>query len=73
MALGLRTTAGVDTKAVADRFGVDLVAANAALIDDLRERALLEAGGAPATLSPTLEGMAIADTLAASFRIAPTR
>jgi len=69
LALGFRTATGVDMTSVEERYGVDLAAANAELLDDLTETGFLEDIGLPTTLTPTLEGMAIADTLAASFRI----
>ncbi len=68
LALGLRTTAGVDLEHIVGRYGVDLMPANADLIERLAKRGVIE-GGTGARLVPTLDGMAIADTLAGAFEI----
>ena len=68
--LGLRTTAGIDLERFRTRYGVDLLAANEALLTRLVDegRMIVEAdpeGGH--WLVPTLSGLAVADGLAASF------
>ncbi|MGD8330077.1 MAG: radical SAM family heme chaperone HemW [Acidobacteriota bacterium] len=68
LALGLRTTAGVDLAAVERRWGISLHGANASLIGRLIADGLLHEGRSD-LLAPTLAGMAIADTLAAMFEI----
>lgn len=65
--LGFRTSAGVDLDQLSSRFGIDLWRPNAALIDRLLEAGLLRA--VDGHLQPTLEGFAVADTLARSFDI----
>jgi putative oxygen-independent coproporphyrinogen III oxidase len=68
--LGLRTTAGIDLAALLARYGVDLLAANDALVTRLVDegRIVVCAGpdGGP-RLVPTLSGLAVADGLAAAF------
>jgi oxygen-independent coproporphyrinogen-3 oxidase len=70
--LGLRTTAGIDLDRFTARYGLDLLAANAALV------ARLEAEGRVAVcrreddrhwLVPTPSGLAVADGLAAAFDV----
>ena len=68
LALGLRTTTGIDLEHIAGRYGIDLRSANAVLIKGLVGRGLLE-GRAGSRLVPTLEGLAMADTLAGAFSI----
>ena len=63
--LGLRTVDGVDLDTVGARFGVDIVGANVATIDRFRESGHLTFDGL--RIRPTLEGLAIADTLARAF------
>ena len=65
--LGLRTAAGIDLSLYSERFGIDLVASNRDLIGRLVDagRLLHEAG----FLRPSLEGMAVADGMAAAFEI----
>ncbi len=65
--LALRTTAGIDLAAFRQRFGVDLLAANAAVVDTLVAdgRLILEGG----RLVPTVSGLAVADGLAAAFDV----
>jgi len=68
--LGLRTTAGIDLDALRARYGIDLLAANDALVDRLVDegRLVVRAGPAgEARLVPTLSGLAVADGLAAAF------
>ncbi|MFV2073482.1 MAG: coproporphyrinogen-III oxidase family protein [Thermoanaerobaculales bacterium] len=67
--LGLRTTDGLDLGALQQRFGFDLLQANAGLIDRLCASGHLEIGGG--FLWPTLSGIAVADALAASFDLDP--
>lgn len=68
LALGLRTTAGVDLEHMAGRYGIDLRPGNATLVASLAGRGLLERGRG-SRLVPTLEGLALADTLAGAFEI----
>ena len=65
--LGLRTDRGIDLAAFERRFGFDLVERDQALVERSVAGGLLryEAG----RLLPTLEGMAVADALAASFEL----
>lgn len=65
--LGFRTAAGIDLDRLRDRFGVDLGDRNGDLIDRFRASGHLETEGG--RLRPTLAGLAIADTLARSFKI----
>jgi oxygen-independent coproporphyrinogen-3 oxidase len=68
--LGLRTTAGIDLDLFRARYGVDLRAANEALLARLvdEERITVPAGPEGGQrLVPTLSGLAIADGLAAAF------
>jgi oxygen-independent coproporphyrinogen-3 oxidase len=60
--LGMRTYAGVDTGRVRDRYGIDLLAANTEVISRLSQTGLLEQHGP--RLTPTIAGLAVADTLA---------
>jgi len=63
--LSLRTAAGLDLEAFRRRHGSDLAATNARLIAGLAVRGLLaETGG---RLVPSLEGLAVADSLARAF------
>ncbi len=64
---GLRTYAGVDLARIHSRFGFDLLAANSALIERLGIARLLKVERD--RLVPTLEGLALADGLAAQFEI----
>jgi oxygen-independent coproporphyrinogen-3 oxidase len=67
LALGLRTTRGVDLEYVERRCGIDLAAANRELIDRLqRDRLLTRAGS---FLVPTLAGLAVADAVARAFDV----
>ena len=67
--LGMRTTDGLDLSAFQQRFGFDLVRANAGLIERLCVSGHLEVGGG--FLRPTLTGIAVADALAASLSLDP--
>jgi len=67
--LGLRTTDGLDLGALRERFGFNLAQANAGLIERLCASGHLVVGGG--FLRPTLSGMAVADGMAASFRLEP--
>jgi oxygen-independent coproporphyrinogen-3 oxidase len=62
---GLRTYAGVNLPALRSRWGVDLLATDAVLIDRLQSEGLLAL--ADDRLVPTLEGLALADSIAAIF------
>jgi oxygen-independent coproporphyrinogen III oxidase len=68
--LGLRTTAGIDLDSLRARYGVDLLAANdalvARLVDEGRIVVRADAEGGR-WLVPTLSGLAVADGLAAAF------
>ena len=66
---GLRTYAGVDLDQVHSLAGVDLRPANLALIERLQSEGLARLEGN--RLQPTLEGLAVADAVASSFRIEP--
>ena len=63
--LGLRTTDGVDVDRVRGLTGVDLPAANLTTLERLVAAGLVVVDGP--VIRPTLEGMAVADTLARSF------
>jgi oxygen-independent coproporphyrinogen-3 oxidase len=68
--LGLRTTAGIDVAGLRARYGVDLLAANAVLVEQLVNEGRLIRRGDPGDglrLAPTLAGLAIADGMAAMF------
>ena len=69
--LGLRTTAGVDLDDFAARYGLDLLAANDALVAKLVAAGLLVVRNGPEgrRLLPTRLGLAVADGLAASFEV----
>jgi oxygen-independent coproporphyrinogen-3 oxidase len=68
--LGLRTAEGVDLGRFRERFGVDLVARNWALVERLVGEGLVEV--AEGRLRPTLKGFAVADGLPAGFDLAPS-
>lgn len=68
VALKLRTTAGLDLEGIERRLGVELASLNVEVIAHLRKSGLVEAGAAGKRLVPTLEGLAVADTLAASLQ-----
>ncbi len=68
--LGLRTTAGIDLRGFAARYGLDLLAANEALVDRLTSEGhlvLRDGPGGARRLAPTVSGLAVADGLAALF------
>jgi oxygen-independent coproporphyrinogen-3 oxidase len=65
--LGFRTAAGVDLERLRARFGIDLLAENEDLVDQLCTSGHIEVDGL--RLRPTLAGLAIADTLARSFSV----
>jgi oxygen-independent coproporphyrinogen-3 oxidase len=70
--LGLRTADGIAVDGFAERFGFDLLAANAALVSRLAEGRLLALRTSPRgerALVPTVAGFAVADGLAAAFEI----
>ncbi len=67
--LRLRTREGFDLDDILERFGVDLLDLNRALIDKSLEDALLVRDGS--WLRPTLDGLAVADGLAGAFRLSP--
>jgi oxygen-independent coproporphyrinogen-3 oxidase len=70
--LGLRTTAGIDLDRFSARFGLDLVAANDALVARLVSEGHLVVHAAPGGghwLAPTVTGLAVADGMAARFDI----
>ena len=69
VALKLRTTAGLDFDGIERRFGVELASLNIEAIKHLRKSGLVEADAVAERLVPTLEGLAVADTLAASLEI----
>lgn len=65
--LGFRTAEGVDLARFRERYGVDLLTENARLIERLERQGLLRADGS--RLLPTLEGWAVADSLARDFEV----
>jgi oxygen-independent coproporphyrinogen-3 oxidase len=67
--LGLRTTDGLDLDAFAARYGVDLLATNAAAVERAIAEGLLELERR--SLRPTTRGLAVADALAAAFELGP--
>ena len=70
--LGLRTTAGIDLDALTARYGLDLLAANAALVAGLVAEGHLVVHPGPEGgrwLTPTAPGLAVADGMAAAFDI----
>ena len=69
LALGLRTTAGVDLDVLQARYGVDVASSNVALIEELRRGGFLAETEPSTSLVPTLRGLAVADALARSFEI----
>lgn len=64
--LRLRTRAGLDCDAIGSRFDIDLLELNRALVERWCDEALVELDGHH--VRPTLEGLAVADTLATSLR-----
>jgi oxygen-independent coproporphyrinogen-3 oxidase len=70
--LGLRTAAGIDLDRFAARYGVDLVAANDALVASLVAEGRLVVRAGPQGerwLAPTVSGLAVADGMAATFEV----
>ena len=70
--LGLRTTAGIDLDGFTARYGVDLVAANEALVGRLVAEGHLVVHAGPGDrrwLAPTASGLAVADGMAVAFEI----
>jgi putative oxygen-independent coproporphyrinogen III oxidase len=67
--LGLRRAEGVDLAALRERYAVDLLAANAGLLERLAADGLLARRGE--RLVPSPAGLAVADGLAAAFVLAP--
>jgi coproporphyrinogen III oxidase-like Fe-S oxidoreductase len=65
--LGLRTRAGVDLTRLRERYGIDLETGNRALIERLEDEGLLEKR--EGVLAPTLEGLAVTDSLARAFEL----
>jgi len=65
--LRLRTADGLDFDDVSERFHVDLLQCNRELVDRLCDEKLVELSGR--RLRPTVEGLAVADSLATSFQI----
>jgi oxygen-independent coproporphyrinogen-3 oxidase len=64
---GLRTYRGVDCAEITRRFGTDLIATNHDLIERLRANGLMKRF--ETRLIPTLDGLAVADSLAGMFRL----
>ncbi len=70
--LGLRTAAGIDLDGFAARYGIDLLAANDALVASLVAEGRLVVRSDPRgsrRLAPTRSGLAVADGLGAAFDI----
>jgi len=65
--LGLRTADGIDLEDFRERFGVDLVERNRALVERLAEEGLVEV--AEGRLRPTVRGFAVADGLPVGFEV----
>ena len=65
--LGLRTADGVDLEDFRERFGVDLVGRNQALVERLAEEGLVEV--TEGRLRPTARGFAVADGLPVGFEV----
>lgn len=63
--LGFRTHAGVDTHRLRSRWGVELLGSNAELVRRLESDGLISV--VDGRLAPTLEGLAVADSLATLF------
>ena len=69
--LGLRTAEGIDLAGYRLRYGVDLPGLNRRLIATLTDEDLVRCDAG--TLRPTRHGLAVADGLAARFRLWPDR
>jgi oxygen-independent coproporphyrinogen-3 oxidase len=65
--LGFRTAEGIDISSFREHYGVDLLERNAQLINKLEREGLLRAEGS--RLLPTLDGWAVADSLARDFEV----
>jgi putative oxygen-independent coproporphyrinogen III oxidase len=65
--LGLRTYAGVDLAEIGERWGIDLLAPNAPFLEELAAAGRITREGS--RIAPTLEGLAVADSLARGFAI----
>lgn len=65
--LGIRTAQGIDLERFRTRYGVDLLELNAERLSRLEEQGLLRVESA--RIVPTLEGLAIADSLARDFEV----
>jgi len=65
--LGLRTADGVDLDTIRRRWGVDVAAANVALLERLAEGGLVEVDGFH--LRPTVDGMAVIDAIVRAIEI----
>ena len=63
--LRFRTREGVDFETLETRFGVDLLETNRELVSRLSDEGLVEIEGR--RLSPTIDGLAVADSLASAF------
>ena len=66
---GFRTYRGLDTAEIERRFAVDLAATNTGLIQRLHKSGLIKC--TDGRLVPTLDGLAVADSLATMFRLRP--
>lgn len=69
--LGIRTVDGINLGRFQERYGVDLLERNAALVERLSRDALLKLENG--RLVPTLEGLAIADSLTRDFEVEPAQ
>lgn len=69
--LGLRTIDGIDLDRFRERYGVDLLKRNEALVERLAGEGLLTV--TEAALRPTLAGLAVTDSLARAFDLGPVR
>jgi oxygen-independent coproporphyrinogen III oxidase len=65
--LGIRTAEGIELQHFKQRYQVDLLALNLALIEQLIERGYLQAK--PGWLTPTRAGLGVADGMAAEFAL----
>jgi putative oxygen-independent coproporphyrinogen III oxidase len=65
--LGFRTVEGIDLASFRERYGVDLAERNARLLERLERNGLLRVDGS--RLLPTLDGWAVADSLARDFEV----
>jgi len=68
--LGFRTAEGIDLTRFRERYGIDLLAGNARLVERLECEGLLRATGG-GRLVPTLAGWAVADSLSRDFETTP--